>query len=58
MYRALQLNLLALIGSVFPLWAFTQIEDTKAQQLVAASAAVALIGFIVTTWLIPKVNFY
>ena len=55
MYRAFQLNILAFSGAAFPLWAFTQIEDTKAQQLVAASAAVALIGFIVTTWLIPKV---
>ena len=56
MHRSLQLNVLALSGAAFPIWAFTRIEDVKTQYLVAASAIVALLGFLVTTWLVPKVN--
>ena len=56
MGRSLQLVALAIAGFAFPVWTFTLIQDAKTQQLVATSAAVALLGFIVTSWLVPKVR--
>lgn len=55
MQRAAQLSLLAGLGLALPVYAFTLISDPASRQLVATSAVVALAGFLVTAWLVPKV---
>ena len=53
--RLLQLIALTLSCVCFPAAIFLQIGDAKTQQLIATSAVVALLGFLVTSRLVPKV---
>ena len=54
--RTFQLSVLAVLGFGVPCVAFIYIEDVKAQQLLATSAVVSMLGFLATKWLIPKVS--
>jgi len=54
MPRWQQLMLLGCGGLALPLWAFTQIDDGKTQQLLVASAAVSVMGFFLSVYMVPR----
>lgn len=54
--RTLQLVALALVGFGPAVFAFTKIADVQAQQLIATSAFVSILGFLGTLYLVPKVT--
>lgn len=51
----MQLLLLAIAGFSLPAYAFSLITDVKTRQLIATSALVSFVGFLITRWLIPAV---
>lgn len=52
--RSLQLLILGLGGAALPIWAFSQITDTKTRQLLGASAVVSALGFLLSAYLVPR----
>jgi UDP-N-acetylglucosamine--dolichyl-phosphate N-acetylglucosaminephosphotransferase len=57
MRRAVQLALLAALGAALPAYAFSRIApDSKERLLLACSAGVSLLGFLLTVYLIPPVT--
>jgi UDP-N-acetylglucosamine--dolichyl-phosphate N-acetylglucosaminephosphotransferase len=56
MSRTLQLLALAAIGFGPAAYVFTRVPDVYAQQLIAASAVVSILGFLGTVYLIPQVS--